>query len=710
MYVLRPALRASTGRPPARFIRGRRYPSPPRLRSFHTTRTLAQAGQPPSGSNNTPIGQDDVSNQDSNKAAAEEHADAAVASEDPEVLAQKLQRSRETSRRYSAALRRQQRSKKAQGLPPVHVPDWFLQRRVTRREDIVDGAGQSPSPACLSVSVSDAQSGEQATCSIPASGDFDAAQVLSRLVGGLWKRRLDDHEKREIEKYLSERRTLVEKAPHKDVIAELQGLQDRLESNKTDESTPSHLNEGQSPSAETADLAAMERRWKSLLTDSWAVMFNHYERAERHETFTRRLHELEKQINRPEAIQGNPEWTSQQRQEAILEKKEARLERWFKKSVNSLVSKRVQRTSKPKAISPLVLAEIRATVAASLSSLRPSAGDSFPAAKTNLILHSPAAAHEMVVDECIYRLAEDLRSDLIVLTAQDLAQLGGDYLGEGSEPTPRSIRSLGYETYRLSSELRSAVDDVAEATEESSEQDWFASLASTAASKVSAFTMPFYFDVSREASSRGGRIPSYDSNANATTSVNVLSDTGRTPSQSETQLEDIKLAALLDTLLDANAAKQSRNHVRGGDSGVPIQGSGTTRSDSTPAFFDYSVGSDGTNLELNSALPMMGAGTGISMNLCIGPSSQNFLMPERPKIVYVKDFKELNATHYGGRIIQKLEELVRKRRTAGESIMIVGSTCSRDLTPQLTAEYEFYSSFTHSANIMQWRSRSTRRR
>ncbi|KAJ4380972.1 hypothetical protein N0V86_003319 [Didymella sp. IMI 355093] len=60
-------------------------------------------------------------------------------------------------------------------------------------------------------------------------------------------------------------------------------------------------------------------------------------------------------------------------------------------------------------------------------------------------------------------------------------------------------------------------------------------------------------------------------------------------------------------------------------------------------------------------------------------------IPKKSKIVYVRDFKELNATHYGGRIIQKLEEIVRKRRSAGESIMIVGSTCSLELTPDLSA-------------------------
>jgi hypothetical protein len=566
----------------------------------------------------------------------------------------------------------------------VHVPDWFLKRRVTRREDIEDNAGQRPRPACLAVTVSDSQSGEQATCSIPASGDLDAAQVLSRLVRGLWKRRLDEHEKRKIEKYLSERRTL-EKTGLKEASAE---SQDRRDTDGTD-TTPPLANDGQSPVAENADFSAIGRRWKALFTDSWATIYNEAEQTDRRDMFARRLHELEKQINRPETIQNDPTWTSQQKREAMLEKKEARLEKWFKKS---MASRRTQRTSTPKSISPLVLAEIRATVAASLSALRPS-GDSFPAAKTNLILHSPAAGQEVIIDEYIHRLAEDLWSDLIILTAQDLAQLGGDFLGEGSEPTPRSIRSLGYETYRMNSDLGSVMADIGEATEETDGLDYLPSTETPGSFNVRAFTFPLPLDAIR-AFQGGGKslgypgVGSYGSNANGNANINVLGDTGRTPSQSETQLEDIKLSALLDTLLDAEEAKQHRGLISG-DMDPSSQKSSKPKSIPAPGFFNYSVGSDGTNLELNSALPMGGAGANINMNIGIGPPARSSFMPERPKIVYVKDFKELNATHYGGRIIQKLEELVRKRRIAGESIMIIGSSCSRDLTPELSARYGF---------------------
>ena len=107
----------------------------------------------------------------------------------------------------------------------------------------------------------------------------------------------------------------------------------------------------------------------------------------------------------------------------------------------------------------MILAEIRATIAASLTTLHPTVNDSFPSSKTNLILYSPINEHESMLREIVQSTANELGADVVTLEAQDLAQLAGDYLGEGPEPTPNSIRSLGYDTYKLSSDLAADVED-----------------------------------------------------------------------------------------------------------------------------------------------------------------------------------------------------------------------------------------------------------
>ncbi|KAL1792541.1 hypothetical protein ACET3X_009048 [Alternaria dauci] len=642
MYVIRCALRVSTKRPPARFIRGRRYPSTPRPRAFHTTRILAQASDPPPAPNSTPTDQDDVNKTDREKAAAgaaaagEEAADSAIAPEDPELLAQKLQRSRESSRRYSAALRRQQRGKKTQGLPPVHIPDWFLKKRVLRRQDLARDPQTPKASAVLSVAVTHAESGEHAACTIPARRDSDATQVLSRLVRGLWSRRLDDLEKLRVDKYLDERM-----APADEAETHLSQLRNDEAVASTQAGRP-----GEVPIATITEDSAFTEAWSKL-----------------------------------SKLNNDTEMDPRKKIEA-MRKQSAKLGMAARKREIA----RTRQMGSSRRLSSLVIAEIRATIAASLSSLQPAATDSFPATKTNLILHSPTTEHEASIDECIASTAFELGSDVIVLNAQDLAHLAGDYLGEGAEPSSRSIRSLGYETYRINSDLGDFMRDIEDSVSED-ETDWTQS-SSTDQSDPNSMrprAMPLSIIALTPAlramtqNLKGIRIP--ESQFGTTTDA-LTDESGRSQNSADVQLEDLKLATLLDALIDANDAKQSRGIV--GDSGFPLHSSGGSQTPpKTPAFFDYSLTQEGAELELESTLPAA-ARSDINMAVKIGSASNSLNVPATSKIIYIRDFKQLNATHYGGRIIQKLEELVRKRRNAGESVMIVGSTCSRDLTYEIS--------------------------
>lgn len=622
MYVIRSALRASTGRPPARFIRGRRYPSVPRFRPFHTTHQLAQAANPPPTPGGTPTDRNATKKTDDDTATAEHQAEAAVASEDPDILAQKLQRSRETTRRYSAALRRQQRGKKADGLPPVHIPDWFLQRRVIRHEDQLQDPGKSKGVPLLSVTLSHKEFGEHATCSIPAGIELDAPLVLARLLRGLWGQRLDASERLKLEKYLSERIELVDKA--------------------TSDAQP---HEGDAP----PEMRAISHDVKS--TDTKDAPSTSESRP----------------LTNEDANSPNTE---------VSTKQPAKFETASKRRAAA----KARDTVRTKQISPLIAAEIRATIAASLCTLQPTTGDSFPSTKTNMILHAPTADQEGAIDKCVFTNALELGSDVIALQALDLAQLAGDYLGEGPEPSPRSIRSLGYETYRLSSDLRTAVHAIEEGSEEESEFRTPPEFGSPPpASRAYAIPLAHFTPTMRRA------IMQELSSPNALgASSNVANDEpARSQSQNDLQLEDIKIATLLEALLDANESKQSRGLVSSGASQSSDVASHLPKPSRAPAFFDYSMGSDGAELDLNSTLPVS-AIDNVNFFLTAGSAAMAPKALSRSKIIYVKDFKELNATHYGGRILQKLEEVVRRRRISGERIMIIGSTCSRELTPEMS--------------------------
>jgi hypothetical protein len=643
MYVIRSALRVSTKRPPARFIRGRRYPSTPRLRAFHTTRTLAQASDPPPAPNSTPASQDDVNKTDREKAAAvDEPADSAVASEDPEILAQKLQRSRETSRRYSAALRRQQRGKKTQGLPPVHIPDWFLTKRVLRRDQLLQDPRVANAPSVLSVQVAHDVSEEHAACSIPAPRDSDATQVLSRLVRGLWNRRLDDNEKLKVDKYLEEQTVPVDQA---------ETHQSQLRNDEAVASTEAARPDEVPIATITEDTAFLEA-WSKL-----------------------------------SKLQNDVDMDPRKKIEA-MRKQSAKLTQTARKREIA----KTRQMGSSRRLSSLVVAEIRATMAASLYSLQPAAGDSFPAAKTNLSLHSPMAEHELLIDECVTSTALEMGADVVVLKAQDLAQLAGDYLGEGAEPSPRSIRSLGYETYRMNTDLSDLMRDIEDSVAED-ETDWTQPSSAEQpdpnsmrprAIPLSIISLKGSLSPALRALTQSLKGMGLSSGEFGTSSDATADESGRSANPGDVQLEDLKLAALLDALIDAGDLKQSRGLVDNASS--PSQSSEAPQTSKPPAFFDYSLPEEGAEIQLNSTLPAH-AKSDIIMTVKVGSAAKALTAPTKSKVIYIKDYKQLNATHYGGRIIQKLEELVRRRRNAGESVMIVGSTCSRDLTPELSARY-----------------------
>lgn len=636
MYVIRSILRAATGRPSARFIHGRRYPIS-RIRTFHSAHPLAQASNPPQTPGDTPIDQNGVKISGAGETAAE-HIDGTVANEDPEVLAQKLQRSRESTRRYSAALRRQQRGKKAQGLPPVHIPDWFLKQRVVRREDVSPKPHDSNKDLPLfSVAVTHTETGEHATCSIPADGGFEPTLVLSQLVRGMWSRELGDEERRKVQKYIKGRtfsqskkgaatlqKPNVDLVPVDPVITRPHG-------------TIYPFSEGPSSPDMADSFDTRSRDPKSDPHKKQEAVMNQVEKAEkvtRQRAAARALH----------LIASGP-------------------------------------------LSSLVAAEVRATIAASLAAVQPELGDSFPAAKTNLILHSPTAEHEEVIERWIHTNAAELGSDVVTLNAQDLAQLAGDYLGEGPEPSPRSVRSLGYETYRLSAELNHGFEAIEASNGEESD---FGQPSLDPAGSPQSFHLPIIaVSPALRALTQGLKNMHFSpaSSFDAPTSV-VNEETTRTQSQGELQLEDLKITSLLEALIDANSTKRDRGLV-GEDSLDFRQVSDHSRQSTiAPAFFDYSTTFDNVGLVLNSALPAL-ATPHVNLTLTVNSALPASKAEKMSKIIYVKDFKELNATHYGGRIIQKLEDLVRKRRASGESIMIIGTTCSRELTPELSEKYTF---------------------
>ncbi|KAF2272833.1 AAA-domain-containing protein [Westerdykella ornata] len=595
MYVaIRPALRSSSRARPARLINGRRYPQTTRVQSFHSTRFLAHTPTPTPTPDNTNVDASNADKKSREKSSVADHVEAPETIEDPEILAQKLQRSRELARRYSSALRRSQRRNRAHGLPPIYIPDWFLEGRVRLREDAHPQRALARRSDCT-LELKHKASGEKASLSIPVSTHAAAFKAISQIIKALWRQGLS-----------KEHREMLARD-----FARRMGRED-------DEEFVKALERGEEPRVGL---------WQ-------------------------------------EAGSAAPEDTSGVRGEGDLAME---------------LKMRTKLLQDGRRISPLLLAEIRATMAASLSTIQPATTHSFPAAKTNLILHSPSNDYETVLHSTVQLLAAEFGADVVTLNAQDLAQLAGDYLGEGPEPSPDSIRSLGYETYKYGPSFADEMDLWPK--EETVEEEPEPALG----------IGPIKFHIVWK---EDGKRPSQPLKSRQSASTGLVEDSAassfqssRGQSTSEVQLEDLKLSTLLEALVDTNELKRSRGIT------APAKLASTTRSRSTvspesktteqPQLFDYSFESGASELDFSTALPA-DVKDALSLTLNNTPSSRRPAVPKTPKIIYVKDIKELNATQYGSRIMQKLEEIVRKQRNAGESVMLLGTTCSEDLTPEIS--------------------------
>ncbi|KAF2708349.1 AAA-domain-containing protein [Pleomassaria siparia CBS 279.74] len=628
MYaVVRPALRSgSTATPLIQILRCRRYPSPLNLRlrsrSFHATRSLTQTPNAPPSANNASADESDVVKNDSAKAATEEageQTDAGVAAEDLEVIAQKLQRSREMTRRYTAALRRTQRKNRVQDMPPIHIPEWFLKTRVALREDCPQDVEQEKT---VSLTITHTESGKHATCSLPFWSYARGVSNISEMVQAMWRSKgLTEEQRKEFARDFAKRIGVA------------------------DETIVKALERG-----EELNIPDLSGKSIALLETSRKAEFNASERRAN------------------SSVKGPDVESAMDPQDAAFAHEQDRSGR---------------------RISPLILAEIRATIAASLSTNLPTT-DSFPSSKTNLVLHSPSDDSEPLLVKSIYAIAAELEADVIRLQPQDIAQIIGDYIGEGPEPSPHSIRSLGYETYKSGPEFGNGMEESASEDAVEDEADPNANVPSSPEFLGMAFPgdfgrKPFGLSILANVKDAITHLKSMESLSPRQGEDSPADSQSRNQSQSEVQLEDLKIATCLEVLIDSNELKRAHGLTRHAENaGASHENDGASHEKSDdPSFFSYSITSS-TELDLSSCMPPS-AQSDFTFTVNVQPFARTTKGRPKSTIIHVQDIKELDATQYGGRILEKLTDIVRRRRLAGEHIMILGTTCSLDLTPELTS-------------------------
>lgn len=275
-----------------------------------------------------------------------------------------------------------------------------------------------------------------------------------------------------------------------------------------------------------------------------------------------------------------------------------------------------------------IMQEIIALVAAGLKVSLGQYTNDWTSSKTDLVLFCPNNGGSFFLDELVIFLAALNGTDLVRLDPQDIAEIGGSYLEERRDSHTRSLSSLGYDAYLPSSE-QAAIRESQETedSEEDNEQDDNDSdsgrnRSGSRESHTSIISIPYRGQL-------GDLIQSALANANS-----ALHGKGRT--QTADAARDLKMERFVETILDTSDLKRASKDWESSREAV-------AKVNETSA--DAHSGNDRKD----------------------------------SLIVMVRDYPEINATYAGGKVLEKLHEVVRRRRKDGQRILIIGTSSSLEL-------------------------------
>lgn len=298
-----------------------------------------------------------------------------------------------------------------------------------------------------------------------------------------------------------------------------------------------------------------------------------------------------------------------------------------------------------------IVAEISTLVSAGLQVPTREYSHNWTSPKPHLVLHCPKDGGTPYLDKLVKGMMGSHATDLIKLDAQDLAQIGSDYLEDPNRVSQSgSLSLLGYDAHLMATsggaEWIEDPEDVEEDDEAEDEDD-------------RGRPKPISFPKSSIA------ITPLASFAGIMSKIpRILSSSPQQPSSSSRSVrvvsppteKDLKMGIFIETLIDACEIKR-RFQLKGeSDHSTNISMS----EDQAPPK-DVSVEQATENEPFTTA------------------SSES-----RSLIIHIEDYPEINATFSGGKVLDKVHEIVQRRRKEGQKILIIGTTSSRDLIPSIS--------------------------
>ncbi|KAL8736419.1 MAG: hypothetical protein Q9166_000211 [cf. Caloplaca sp. 2 TL-2023] len=284
---------------------------------------------------------------------------------------------------------------------------------------------------------------------------------------------------------------------------------------------------------------------------------------------------------------------------------------------------------------PLIFDEISLLVRASLQSPAASHTNNLFSAKPHLILHCPREGSTDILESLIKTWAASHKADLIKIDAQDIAEIGGDYLDDPGIPPNETLSSLSYDIHASSNdELRSAQDSTGSEKFEGEEEEEDNPHRPTSIVKTIILrNLPDVF--------KGKLTPSLEQQQSGQPAK---------PTVVKDATKELKLAMFVDSLLDACDTKRA---IKGGKHEISKT---STSNDRSPNDQDSSSGPAMTEPDYSSvASPAV--------------------------IVLLNDYPEICNTDNGGRVMDALHDALSERRHEGKKILLIGTCEAKDHHP-----------------------------
>ena len=296
-----------------------------------------------------------------------------------------------------------------------------------------------------------------------------------------------------------------------------------------------------------------------------------------------------------------------------------------------------------------ILAEISTLVSAGLQVPTTENMQSWRSPKPHIVLHCPKDGGSRYLDMLVKRMTGAHNTDLIRLDAQDLAQIGSDYLEDPNDSPAYTLSSLGYHAHLGTMSGGSQwVEDPADEEEYDDVED--------DDDKGRPHINPF-----RRGSTSIIPLMTFGSNISDIIKKLPQSPPGGQPGSSTKMVKaaekaaekDLKINMFIETLLDACETKRK------------IEFGNARTNNSTTVPESKNLGPSGS----------------VFVEHATESNSERGLL-----IVHIGDYPEINTTFHGGKILEKLHQIVTRRRKEGQRILIIGTTSCRDLIPSFSEE------------------------